>query len=176
MLADSPGYPASLRVIADIGGFAQAQGFARQPARSGPPVDPVTRESLPTAPERFLRDSIGLDIYYQPTTHRVSAYLHSAESTRDIKVIQRFYRDFHRDYAPKPRFPMIPAARTTPKGRITGRASATRGRPVCRTDRRTRTRLARRGFDPIYWRVGQAIPSCAPWMTKAQCFSRKLSF
>ena len=64
-------------------------------------MDPVTRESIPTAPERFLRGTIGLDISYQPSTHRVNAYLHSAESTRDIKNIERFYRDFHREYAPR---------------------------------------------------------------------------
>lgn len=101
VLVDGPNHPASARVIADIGAFAQAQGFARQPARSGAPMDPVTREPIPTAPERYLRGEVGLDVSYQPATHRVSAYLHSAESTREIKTIRQFYREFHQQYAPR---------------------------------------------------------------------------
>lgn len=101
VLTDGPGHPASSRVIADIGAFAQAQGFARQPARPGPPIDPVSHEAIPTAPERFQRDKLALEVSYQPSTHRVSAYLHSAESTRDLKAIERFFRDYHREYAPR---------------------------------------------------------------------------
>ncbi len=98
VLADSPDHPAASRVIADIGAYAQKRGFVRQPPMPGPPMDPVTHESLPKSPERYLSGDIELAVSYQPATHRVSAYLHSSNRGRDRRFIDRFYHDFDREY------------------------------------------------------------------------------
>ena len=101
VLADGPGHPSSSQVMADIGAFAQGRGFARQAALPPPFVDPLTRESVPRAPERFVRGTLELEVSYQPTTHRVSAYLHDSASSRERKYVRRFYQDYHREFAPR---------------------------------------------------------------------------
>ena len=98
VLADSPDHPASARVVADIGEFARKRGFVRQAARPGPPVDPVTGESLPAASERYRLGNVELEVSYQPATHRVSAYLHGPDPRQDRRFITRFYADFDQEY------------------------------------------------------------------------------
>ncbi len=99
VLADGPDRPASAQVAADIGAFAQTRGFARQAALPPPFVDPLTREPLPRAPERYVRNTLELEISYQPNTHRVSAFLHDSASAKEQKSIRRFYQDFHKEFA-----------------------------------------------------------------------------
>ena len=101
VLVDGPDHPASARVLADIGAYAQRRGFVRQPARPGPPVDPVTGESLPAAPQLYLLGSVEMEVSYQPTTHRVSAYLHSGNREHDRRFIGTVYHDFDREYGPR---------------------------------------------------------------------------
>ena len=101
VLVDGPDRPASTQVAADIGAFAQNRGFTRQAAQPPPFVDPLTREPIPRAPEHYSRDTLELEVSYQPTTHRVSAYLHDSASSRQRNSIRRFYRDYHREFAPR---------------------------------------------------------------------------
>ena len=101
VLVDGPDRPASARVLADIGAYGQRRGFVRQPAESGPPVDPVTGESLPAAPQRYLLGGVQMEVSYQPTTHRVNAYLHGGDQKHDRRFIGAFYRDFDREYGPR---------------------------------------------------------------------------
>ena len=101
VLVDGPDHPASTQVSADIGTFAQSRGFEREASLPPPFTDPLTREPVPRAPERYLRGTLELEVSYQPTTHRVSAYLHDSNKARERKAIQRFYQDYHREFAPR---------------------------------------------------------------------------
>ena len=101
VLADGPDRPASAQVAADIGAFAQTRGFARQAALPPPFIDPLTREPIPRAPERYVRNTLELEVSYQPTTHRISAYFHDSASSKERKSIQRFYKDFDKEFAPR---------------------------------------------------------------------------
>ena len=101
VLVDGPDHPSSAQVTADIGAFAQTRGFARQAALPPPFTDPLTRESIPRAPERYARGTLELEVSYQPTTHRVSAYLHDSASGKQRGSIRRFYQDFHKEFAPR---------------------------------------------------------------------------
>ena len=56
---------------------------------------------MPRAPERYARGTLELEVSYQPTTHRVSAYLHDSAASRERKMIHRFYEDYHREFAPR---------------------------------------------------------------------------
>lgn len=101
VLVDGPDHPASGQVIADIGAFAQNRGFAKQTPYAPPFIDPLTREPVPRAPERYTRGTLELEVSYQPTTHRVSAYMHDSATSRERKLVQRFYQDFHKEFAPR---------------------------------------------------------------------------
>lgn len=101
VLVDGPDHPGATQVESDIGTFAQNRGFARQEALPPPFVDPLTREAVPRAPQRYARGTLELEVSYQPTTHRVSAYLHDSTTSRERKTIQRFYQEYHREYAPR---------------------------------------------------------------------------
>ena len=95
-----PPQPSAARVFADIGAFAGRRGFVRQGARKAPSIDPATHQPLPPAPERYLLGKIALEVSYDASHLRVSAYLHSG-SGHDRKVIARFYPDFDQEYVPR---------------------------------------------------------------------------
>ena len=101
VLVDGPDHPASGQVTADIGAFAQTRGFARQSALPPPFVDPLTHEPVPRAPERYARGTLALEVSYQPTSHRVSAYLYDTASSKQRNSIRRFYQDYHKEFAPR---------------------------------------------------------------------------
>ena len=101
VLVDGPDRPASGQVIADVGAFAQTRGFARKAPYAPPFIDPLTREPVPKAPDRYARGTLELEVSYQPATHRVSAYLHDSATSRERKSVRRFYQDFHKEFAPR---------------------------------------------------------------------------
>ena len=96
---DGPGLPTTAGVAADIGAYAQKQGFVRQPARPAPPFDPVTHEPLPSAPERYVLGGVALEVSRQSADHRVSAYLYGSGPKGNRKIIERFFQGFDREYA-----------------------------------------------------------------------------
>ncbi len=85
VLVDVPGQPASPRVVADIGAFAQRRGFVRQ--------------TTGATPGRYLLGKITLDVAFQPANSRVTAYLHSFSGQLNRKFGDTFYRDFSQQYA-----------------------------------------------------------------------------
>ena len=101
VLVDGADHPAATQVTADIGTFAQSRGFGREASLPPPFTDPLTREPIPRAPDRYVSGTLELEVSYQPTTHRVSAYLHDSANARARKVIRRFYEDYHRNFAPQ---------------------------------------------------------------------------
>ena len=99
VLVDVPGQPTSARVVADVGNFAQQRGFVRQGAAPAPPVDPAAHQPLGLAPERYVLGKIVLDVSYEAAHLSVNANLHSFSHELNRKFVDRFYSDFHQQYA-----------------------------------------------------------------------------
>jgi hypothetical protein len=88
----------SVRVVADIGEYAQHRGFARVSAKAKPQFDPATHAPLPSPPDVYRSGGVILEVSDDPTEHRVSAYLHGAAPGSERSFIERFYHDYDKEF------------------------------------------------------------------------------